>query len=453
MNAGGKRRLWKLRSVFGDVWSAELWPLPAAGVLAAIGLGTVLPRFDADVADELPVDLTAYLFGGGPEAARAVLSAIASSLITVTSLTFSLTVVTLQLASSQYSPRLLRTFTSDRVVHIALTILLSTFVYSVTVLRTVRASLEEQSAFVPHLSVTVAYALVVVSVITLVVFLAHLARQIRVESLLRTVHSETRVTIRENTEFGRPVDSAQVPSLPADGVVPLCARSSGFLTALDDRGLTAAAVDAGAVVFVHRLPGESLITGIPVAAAWALDGERRLTPDTVSVLEERLAAAVRTGYERTATQDVAFGLRQIVDIALRALSPGINDPTTAVHALSHASALLCELAGRALGPRLLRDGSGQVRVVLRGPDFPMLLELVMAQPRHYAAGDPDVLTRLFMVLREVAWSARGPEQRAAVAEQLVRLRAVVSPTERARADRLARSVWKAMEGQWESGPH
>ena len=114
-------------SVFSDAWRSQLWPVPAVGVAAAVGLGVGLPRLDALLADDLPPAVTEYLFTGGPEAARTVLSVIASSLITVTSLTFSLTVVTLQLASSQFSPRLLRTFTRDRVVHLTLALLLATF--------------------------------------------------------------------------------------------------------------------------------------------------------------------------------------------------------------------------------------------------------------------------------------------------------------------------------------
>ena len=140
-----------------DAWRTQLWPVPTLAVAAAVALGVGLPRVDAHIDDELPASVTAYLFSGGPEAARTVLSVIAGSLITVTSLTFSLTVVTLQLASSQFSPRLLRTFTRDRLVHVSLGLLLGTFMYAVTVLRTVRASLSDHEAFVPQLAVTGAY--------------------------------------------------------------------------------------------------------------------------------------------------------------------------------------------------------------------------------------------------------------------------------------------------------
>jgi len=133
----------------------QLWPVPTLGVLLALALGVGLPRLDARVDDHLAGGVSFYLFGGGSEAARMVLSVIASSLITVTSLTFSLTVVTLQLASSQFSPRLLRTFSRDRVVHFTLALFLATFTYALTVLRTVRTSTAEQSVVVPQMAVTV----------------------------------------------------------------------------------------------------------------------------------------------------------------------------------------------------------------------------------------------------------------------------------------------------------
>lgn len=443
------------RIVSRDIWRVRLWPLPAAGVVVAALLGVGLPLVDAQVIGDLPAEVTAYLFSGGPEAARTVLSVIAGSLITVTSLTFSLTVVTLQLASSQYSPRLLRTFAQDRFVHVTLALLLSTFTYSVTVLRAVRASLDDQIAFVPQLSVTVAYLLALVSVIGLVVFLAHLVQQIRVESLLRNVHAEAAETMRQCRGAGERVADGGVV-VPATGTVPLCAASSGFLTSVDEAALLGAAVDTGAVVVLERLPGDSLIAGTPIAVAWPLEaGTATLDRQAVTLLSKRVVDAVRIGFERTAAQDTAFGLRQIVDVAVKALSPGINDPTTAVHALSHVSALLCEAAGRDLGPLLLRDGSGRVRVALPRPDFPMLLDLAMSEPRRYGAADPNVVGRLFTLLREVAWSTHETEHRAAVNEQLVRLCATVErqaydDAERSRMEDLTWSVREALAGRWPS---
>jgi uncharacterized membrane protein len=445
----GWARRW---SLLWDTWRTQLWPLPTAGVAAAVGLGVGLPRLDAHLADNLPAGVTAYLFTGGPEAARTVLSTIASSLITVTSLTFSLTVVTLQLASTQFSPRLLRTFTRDRIVQVTLALLLATFTYAVTVLRTVRASLESQAAFVPQLSVTVAYLLGLISVLALVGFLAHLAQQIRVESMLRQVHSDTTATLRREVPDGSDARPETPPIPPADAAT-VRACSSGFLTWADDQALVAAAVGADVVILLHRLPGDFLVAGTPIAVVWSRATGTSVAEDALADLAAEVAGAVRVGFERTTAQDVAFGLRQLVDVATKALSPGINDPTTAVHALGHASALLCEATTRDLGPRLLRDDSGQARVIMHRPDFGALLDLVVGQPRRYGAADPEVLARLFTLLREVAWSTRQPEHRRVIAEQLDRLRRTVDGEhfdgpDRQQLDAGARAVDEALAGQW-----
>ncbi|MEE2523900.1 DUF2254 family protein [Pseudarthrobacter sp. J47] len=151
--------------------------------------------FDAVVDDRLPGNMTVLLFSGGTDAARAVLQAISGSLITVTSLAFSLTVVTLQVASSQFSPRLVRTFTADRFVHRTLALFLATFSYALTVLRSVRGEDDGKSSLVPEISVTVAFVLAIASVIGLVLFLAHLTREIRGETMMRRVNAETQETI------------------------------------------------------------------------------------------------------------------------------------------------------------------------------------------------------------------------------------------------------------------
>lgn len=417
-------------------------------------LGVGLPRLDGHIDDELPGSVTAYLFSGGPEAARTVLSVIAGSLVTVTSLTFSLTVVTLQLASSQYSPRLLRTFTRDRLVHVSLGLLLGTFTYAVTVLRTVRASLSDQEAFVPQVAVTAAYVLALVSVLTLVVFLAHLARQIRVEWMLRQVHADTAVTMtRVLTDAARPGTTAPVaPPVPEESA-PLCATASGFFTSIDESTLLAAAIKAGAVVHVDRCPGDSLVAGTPIAHAWLFEATGPMNAADREALQTCVGAAVDVGFERTAAQDIAFGLRQLVDVTVKALSPGVNDPTTAVHGLGHISALLCVAAGKDLSPRLLRDREDEVRVVLRRPGFADLLELAVAQPRRYGAADPDVLSRLVMLLREVAWVTSTPEQHFAIANQVERLAATIDgqdfdEVEQGRLHEQIKDARRALIGRW-----
>ena len=443
-------------SVLRDAIRTQLWPIPAIGIGLAVLAGVLLPRLDARIDDSLPPAITDYLFGGGADAARAVLEAVAGSLITVTSLTFSLTVVTLQLASSQFSPRLLRTFSSDRFVQITLGVFLGTFAYALTVLRTVRTAADDQELFVPQIAVTVAFLLAVASVFALVIFLAHLAKEIRVETMLATVDRDASGTLRRVLSDRDPDGpTPDVPDIPPTSEV-VAAPASGFLVWIDEPALVRATRQADAILTITAPPGSSLIEGVPIGAWWPRPGGT-FDDDSRRELRDTIASAIHTGPERTAAQDVAFGLRQLTDVTAKALSPGINDPTTAIHALGHASALLSELVDRDLGPRLLGDddGDNRIRVVLHRPSFADLLDLAVAQPRRYGAADPAVLARLFQLLREVAWNATDQDQRRCIAEQLERCRVTTDAqpfddADRAHLNRLADQVVEALAGRW---PH
>ncbi len=435
----GFRRRW---AVWSEAIASRLWPIPMAAVIAGVLLGIAIPELDRAVDESLPENVTAVLFSGGTEAARAVLSAIAGSLITATSLTFSLTVVALQLASSQASPRLLRMFASDRMVHATLALFLGTFAYALAVLRTVSDA--DGEPFVPRMGVTIASMLTLASVIMLTFFLAHLARQLRVETMLRDVHEETQRTIRLAAETPHTA-ADRVPDAPAVGTRSVLASRSGFVTGVDRNAILEVAAEHDLVVRELRTVGSSVIEGRPMLEWWAREPRTLLGPDTLRQVDDRLGGAVRIGYERTPTQDVGFGLRQLVDIAVRALSPGVNDPTTAVHALSHISAVLAELDRMPPEPPALADEHGMPRLVQSQHEFVDLLELAVEQPRRYGASDPDVAARLFQMLEELAECVRRPERRSAIRSQLDRLEASVADggydaEERERFARLGRDV-------------
>ena len=419
--------------VIQEAFRSLLWPIPAVAVLIALALGVLLPAIDSAYDAQVPDAVQVYLFGGGPDAARAVLQAVSGSLITVTALTFSLTVVTLQLASSQFSPRLLRTFTSDRFVHLTLALFLGTFAYSLTVLRTVRTATDQQAEFVPDIAVTVSFVLAIASVVGLVLFLAHLTAEIRVETVLRRVGRETAATI----DAMYPDDPARrlpEPVAPA-GAIPIEAASSGFLTSIDHAILVSAATQAKAVVRIDAEPGSSVIAGVPIATVWP-DGSRGpLGEDETEALRVAVNRAAGTGPERTMAQDPAYGFRQLADVAVRALSPGINDPTTAVHVLGYLSSLLCSLVDTDTRDRVLADDEGAARVVLALPEFSSLLDLSVRQIRHYGLGDLEVGERIISLLEEVAWRDRTGRHRAAMGSQLSELRATIDAREYTDAER------------------
>ncbi len=415
-------------AAFADAFGTRLWPVPTVAVVAAVIAGLAIPVIDRQVDAQLPAGLESMLFGGGTDSARAVLSAIAGSLITATSLTFSLTVVALQLASSQASPRVLRLFAQDRMVHGTLALFLATFAYALTVLRTVDDA--DGDPFIPRIAVTLASLLTFASVVVLVFFLAHLAAQLRVETILRDVHRETARTIELVAETALDgVDRA--PERP-DSAHTVAARRSGFLTGIDRHALLETAATYDIVILERRAIGSSVIAGTPLADWWpragggpAGEGRADAPERDPSEIADAVTDAHSTGYERTAAQDVGFGLRQLTDIAVRALSPGVNDPTTAVHALSHTSALLCRIASLDPEPEALTDDDGVARVVQGSHDFADLLEVAVQQPRRYGASDPVVAARLFQLLHDVALHTGPGADGEAV---------------RAQADRLAASV-------------
>ncbi|OBA38229.1 MULTISPECIES: DUF2254 domain-containing protein [Rhodococcus] len=441
------------RRVLVEALRSRLWPLPAAAVLLAVLAGIGVPELDTAVDDHMPAEVAGYLFGGSADAARELLGAIAGSLITVTSLTFSLTLVTLQLASSQYSPRLLRTFAADRVVQRTLALFLSTFIYALTVLRTVRNDTDAgTSEFVPQLAVTLAYALTVASVVSLVLFLGHLVRQIRVETVLDQVRADTCATAADilprATTGGGPEQPLPEPPPHAHLVE---AADSGFVVEIDERAVLDAAVRAEAFVWIDRPVGDPVVAGTPIAFCSSGQPERTLAREARDRLTEQIRSAVRTGSERTVAQDVGYGLRQLTDVVVRALSPGINDPTTAVHGLVACTAVLVELLSARLGPYPVCDSDNRVRVVIARPTFADLLELVCTQPRLYGATDPEVLEALLSMLHLLAWKASADVHRLAVGDQLARLRADISDHDgasRRRLERRADDIEEAFARRW-----
>lgn len=415
----------------------QLWPIPTLAVSVALLLGFGLPELDASVDAQLSGLARSWLFGGDADAARSLLAAIASSLITVTALTFSLTVVTLQLASSQFSPRLLRTFTRDEFVQVTLALFLATFTYALTVLRAVRGGEGgSDTEAVPKIAVSVAFVLAVASVLGLVLFLAHLTEQIRVETMLRNVHrdaSKTMRTVLSKRGERAPDHTDASPDRPTDDIT-LVAEDSGFLTAIDRDALVAVAREEDAVLAIDVYPGTYMVGGTPIGVVSRLHHER-LDDEAAQRVAERVWGCMHTGFERTSAQDVGYGLRQLTDVANKALSPGINDPTTAIHALGHISTFLCELSEHHLGPETWRDEEDRVRVLAHRPDFATYVDLGISQPRRFGASDPQVLEKIFQVLLDLSHRVQH-DQRPVVLDQLRRLQATTDaqpfdPAERA----------------------
>jgi uncharacterized membrane protein len=437
-----------------EALAARIWPVPVITIAVSVILGIALPVIDAAIDTSLDPSWSSLIFDGGTDSARAVLSAIAGSLITATSLTFSLTVVALQLASSQASPRVLRMFAKDPMVHATLAMFLGTFAFARTVLRTVEDSGDASTSSVPRIAVTVASIATLGSVVMLTLFLSHLAAQLRIETIMRNVHKETGTTIALVADTaGEGQDGIESELLDRPRYAAMSVRS-GFISSVNRSRLIDLARDRDLVIEELPTVGSSVVKGVPLAWWWRRDPlVHAVDGDDESEISEHIASAYGLTYERTASQDIGFGLRQLVDIAVRALSPGVNDPTTAVHALSHLSALLCDLTRLPAQPRAIADDEGTLRLLQRTHEFGALLEVAVEQPRHYGAGDPAVVERLYALLQEVAFVTEAPAHRELIAAQRDRLDASVAAvdydaTERARFAECSARTAAAVEGEW-----
>ncbi|MGR2752651.1 DUF2254 domain-containing protein [Agromyces arachidis] len=438
---GARRRL----SSFSEAAASRLWPIPAGALVVGVILGVLLPELDRAVDGRLSPTVEAWVFSGGVDAARAVLTTISGSLITATSLTFSLTVVALQLASSQASPRLLRLFAADPMVHWALASFLGTFAYSLVVLRTVSDDGSAVEVEVPRISVTVAVVLTLVSVLVLTLFLGHLARILRVETMLRDVNAEASRTVALIAEH--PYEGRDEPAIPpADrSEREVLAARSGFVTAISRDRLLGLAKDRDLVIKELKAVGASVVAGTAVASWWPSEASSTVqTRADLDAVDHAVRSAISIDYERTPRQDIGYGVRQMADIATKALSPGVNDPTTAVHALGHLAALLADLAELPPEPATVVDEAGRDRLVLQRTDFAALVETALQQIRRYGAGDPDVAERLYGVVEDVAARTTSGERLSVLRGQLERLSASVT---RQDYDEVERARFADLEAQ------
>lgn len=431
----------RLSALWGRLVRA-LWFWPAVSILVAVVAAELL-------VDVRPSDAGGLArFGGTPEGARAILSTVAGSIITVTGLTFSLTVVALQVASSQFSPRLLSSFLADRGNQAVLSVFLGTFAYTVTVQLSVRSPTPDAPGYVPDLAVGVGLLLTAASVAMLVYFIHHITQQLRLETVLDELRHDTVVAVRHTrpdaSSSAAAVDE-ELPEVPAGRIV-LRARRSGYLQAVRLATLASAAERHGVAVRLAPTVGVHVTAGTTLGWAWAVDDDARLDDDDeVLALVHAVHGAIHLGADRSLDEDVAFGIRQLVDIAARALSTGVNDPTSAVAAIDTMAVVCSELARSCVQPAVHRDEAGRVRAALSPSTFAELLALACDQPRRYGRNEPAVLAALLRMLTDVAETCPYDERITAVRTQIdatvARAEdADLSPTERARVERVARQA-------------
>ncbi|MDF3016968.1 MAG: hypothetical protein K0R44_2193 [Thermomicrobiales bacterium] len=385
----------RLRALQRDLLDS-LWFTPTVIALLYAALALVLLRADQALGlDTQGRDAWAV---GGADGARGVLFAIAGTTLSVLGVVFSLTVVVLQIASAQFTPRVMRNLTGDRGTQVVLGVFLGTFTYALLVLRAVRSPGENGggAGFVPVSAVAVAIVLALVSIAFMIYTINHVARSVQVAVIIKRVTHDTLDLLGE--PLAGEIDARHDPdlaesALPEGPGEPVASGGDGYLEAIDAGTLLATAEMRGLVVRTEAPVGSFLLSGAPLATVWpqgAVDAD----------LKERLRSAFVLGPERTRQQDVELGIRQLADIAVRALSPAINDPTTATLCIDRLSQLLVRAASRDETEVLTGPGGG--RVLLQSPSFSQLTDVAFTQIRHYGAGDAVVATHLMTTLGKVA---------------------------------------------------
>jgi uncharacterized membrane protein len=394
------------RRVLLDYLAGALWVLPTVSVVVFLLAGAALSRVEVD--QDSPWATLA--FQGTADDARSLLIVVSSTMITVTGLVFALTIVALQIASGQYSPRLLRNFMRDRGTQLVLSIFVGAFAYSTAGLYTVGVQGSGQEAFVPRLAVSGSLALALASVGVLIYFIHHLARSIQIDTIMSQVEREASAVIDEvyphQPGYREAEERCPEPPLVAVG---LPSARSGYIQAVDPDPLVRTSVRHDVVVVVARQVGDHVVAGTPIAWAWGRTAGQ--PPPGAGTLREAVDEAVQVGFERTMVQDVGFGIRRLVDIANKALSPAVNDPYTGVQAVHHLSVLLCSLARLRLGDWIVRDDQGELRVAVPRPKFPDYLRLGTAQIRRFGAAEPAVTRALIVLLRDVGTSSATEDRR------------------------------------------
>jgi uncharacterized membrane protein len=400
------------RRVLWDYLRGALWVMPSVSIVAFLVAGAALSR--VSIGEDSP--FWGLAFQGTAEDARQLLIVVSATMITVTGLVFALTIVALQIASGQYSPRLLRNFMRDRGTQVVLSVFVGSFAYSTAGLYTVGVHGTGAGTFVPRLAVSGSLALGLASVGVLVYYIHHLAHSIQIDTIMSEIERETRGVIDDlyPTQHRGLEPEERCPD-PPDRAVVLLAERSGYIQALEPGALVEVAVRDDLVVRLAAMVGDHVVAGTPIAWAWDPSTDRPIDP---APLHEPLRAALHLGFERTMLQDVPFGLRRLVDIGNKALSPAVNDPYTAIQAVHHLSVLLCLLARRRLGDLLRRDGRGTVRLAVPFPQFPDYLRLATAQIRRSGAGEPEVARSLVRLFRDVGGIAGTEERRQACARNL-----------------------------------
>jgi len=404
-----------------EVLRTNLWLVPAIEIIAAVILFIITYALDRAAYDGV-FKVPGWAISGSPDVARTVLTAIAAAVITVIGVVFSIVIVALTLTSTQFGPRMLRNFIRDRGTQITLGTYVASFVYAVLTLGSVGQG--SHGSFVPHISVTVTLVLMLADVAVLIYFLHHIAIQIQLPQVIASIAGDLQSAIE--LQAGDPTAGADartaallIAGMDGEGGA-VAAPRSGYLQFIQHDTLVAIATEVDAVIHVRFRPGHFIIQGTDYATVWP--------PEAASQVARELGTAHVTGPYRTLAQDVSFGIDQLVEICIRALSPAVNDTFTALTCVDWIGDSLTKVTGRWQPTRVYRDAGGAVRVIATETTWERLVQRAFEKVRQASGGMPALLIRELDALARIMERTTVPQDRQVLLDQAAMIERLSSGT-------------------------
>jgi len=383
--------------------NSSLWFLPglivAGSVALALGLVELDKQFGGNWISGYP-----RVFGVEPAGSRDMLSAVAGSMITVAGIVFSIVIVALSLTSTQYTPRILRNFMRDQINQVVLGVFVGIFTYCIVVLRTIRGG-DDDNVFVPSIAVVTGVLLALVGIGFLIYFIHHIAVSIQASTIIAEVYDETIHVVDElfPHRMGENAPEEELENLEKFSLganwQTVRSTQTGYIQNIDIEDLLKFTRQREIIVKMEHGVGEFVIAGEPLASVTgaARNADLKIDQETT----EKLNGIYSIDNFRTVDQDVAFGIRQIADIVMKALSPGVNDTTTAVISIDYLTAICSHLAAHPF-PSRFRFDENRLQVIARRPTFEDLIDLAFNQTRQNATNNVAIILRILHALEQIA---------------------------------------------------
>lgn len=405
MRVGAQEMKTRLRNLWESLHSSY-WFIPSLMTLGAVVVSSLVIHFD----QQSQTGGFTFLPWGtevSPEGARKIFATVAGSMITVAGVVFSITIVALSLATTQFGPRLLRSFMRDRANQFVLGTFIATFVYCLLLLRTTHGD-NGSDSFVPQLGLAIGMLLTLLSLGVFIFFIHHAADSIQAPTVAALVGHEFDAALDKlyPERIGHDAPEKQV-SQPSGNAGLVHAAKTGYLRAIDSDGLLELARREQLVLEILVRPGDFIISGGELARCWSDAGD-------INEIEEKISCRFFVGRHRTVEQDVQFPVQQLVDMALRALSQTNSDPHTAITCVNHLGAGLCKLAERTIPSGYRFDEEHELRIIAHPVTFACVADTAFRPLREHGAGETAFAEAMLNVLLPLAKRVQRSEDADAV---------------------------------------